>query len=175
MALVNDLSQDKITTQLFIILFTNGCITNFIMCLLSRTTIPFFGIFLWTVIWDGVISILFICGFFKAHKICESMHGQISNKWMSNIIKYIILTVIGSVTTFVILLELVINSWISGVAIDSIINCWCIFLMYNHNQKLFDFICCGCRQCIGNCIYFCVECNRDTKKDGLSADATMKM
>ena len=35
---------------------------------------------------------------------------------------------------------------------DTVINCWCIFLMYTENKKVFDYCCCGlCSKCCLKC------------------------
>lgn len=35
---------------------------------------------------------------------------------------------------------------------DTVINCWCVFLMYRENKKVFDYCCCGlCTKCCLKC------------------------
>ena len=58
-----------------------------------------------------------------------------------------------------------ITAWITVLAIDSVVNCWCVFLMYKYNQKMFRFICGGCHRCIVNCIYCCIQCRKGLEKE----------
>ena len=49
---------------------------------------------------------------------------------------------------------------------DTVINCWCIFLMYSENKKIFDYCCCGlCSMC-------CLKCFLKKEAERLGVDVT---
>ena len=90
----------------------------------------------------------------------------IHNKRIVNIIaKFLVLGTVSVWKATAMVLRFAISSWISVVAIDSIINCWSIFLIYDHNKKIFHCICGSCHKCIEYYIYGCVQCVEDTEKD----------
>ena len=116
-------------------------------------------------LFDSIIStllcVLFVRQLFKVHLACRGMNDATNDKWIGNIAKYVTLTVVGVGSTFAVFFVFGLTAWFTFVAIDHSVNCWCIFLMYRYNRKLFRCICSGCYKCIGNCVYCCIQYSKD--------------
>ena len=124
--------------------------------------------FIYLAFWDITIStllcLLFVQRLFKAHLACKSMDDKTNNRWIRNIAKYVTLTVVGVCSTFIGLFIVAGTSWFSIAGIDSVINCWCVYLMYSQNGRLFVKICGKCHKCMGKCIYCCIQCKQGMEK-----------
>ena len=109
-------------------------------------------------IYDILFCILYVTTLYKSRISCNNeMDNDSNNEWMTVIAKLMTLIFVSAGVTSIISYGYLITSWISFFGIGSIVNCWCVFLMYGNNQKLFECICGGCHKCIGKCVYFCVK------------------
>ena len=68
--------------------------------------------------------------------------------------KYITLTNVSIISTLICLLAVGMTSWIIFTVIDTMINSWCVLLMYSDNKKLFGKLCYHCNIYCG---HKCVE------------------
>ena len=84
---------------------------------------------------------------------------------ISRIAKYITLAIIGVNTTFFAMFFFGWLKWFTFVAIDLIINGWCVFLMYSTNTKLFNIFCGFCHKLTGYCFYRIIKCTKLQNND----------
>eukprot|EP01084_Bolivina_argentea_P151558 264531_1 len=123
---------------------------------------------LWTLMYSAVCDLiissllcyLFVKRLFKAFFQCQELDKSKVLITISRIAKYITLTVIGVNTTFFALLFFGILKWFTFIALDLILNGWCVFLIYSKNKKLFNVFCGICHRGIGKCFYKCIQCTK---------------
>merc|ERR1740131_216488 len=107
-----------------------------------------FGIMaIWDITMSATLSVMFIKRLFTAFLSVQGMDSKTNQRWIYKIAKYVTLTLVGVITTQLALLGVGLTSWLTLASADSIINTWCIFLMYKNNQRLFGTLCTRCHKC----------------------------
>ena len=114
-----------------------------------------------------LLCILYLATFYNVRNLSYNKmdNADAKNQGNDNFAKYVTFISIAFGTTIIIQLGFAFTSCISLFAIDSIINCWCIYLMYDDNKQLFECICGGCQKCIGNCIFCCAHDEKGMAKE----------
>ena len=107
------------------------------------------GFSCWT-IWNICNILLCILYVATLYRLCiysnDQMNYAINNQMVHDISTNAGLSLVAIGSTMVIWYGFSITSWISLFSIDSIINCWFVFLLCADNQKLLQCICCGCHK-----------------------------
>eukprot|EP01084_Bolivina_argentea_P264187 447422_1 len=130
----------------------------------SVAPIWLFGIMaIWDLTMSSLLCSLFAHRLFKAHAQMQELNSKQTRKALSNIAKYVTITLVAVISTFIALFMAGITSWYTVAAIDSMINCLCVFVMYKKNQKIFTFVCGGCHNCVGSCFNRCIKNGKNGK------------
>jgi len=112
--------------------------------------------------WDFIVSCLlfylFITRLWKAQFRRSSINHQDVDTFMVNIAKYFTLTIVSILTTLVCITISGLTSWITLVAIDTCVSCWCVFLMYGTNRIIFQNLCSCCHKSMQRCCLWYSRC-----------------
>ena len=115
-------------------------------------------VFFFLVSWDALVSICTLYIFVKKLYQMQASRHSVSETDQLNfwtlVTKYITLTDVSIASTMVCLLAVGITSWITFSIMDTMINSWCVVLMYSDNKNLFNRMCYCCNVYCG---HKCVE------------------
>jgi len=125
-----------------------------------------FGIMaIWDITMSATLTVMFIKRLFAAFLSVQGMDSKTNQRWLYKIAKYVTLTIVGVVTTQMALLGVGLTSWLTLASADSMINTWCIFMMYSKNRKWFTVLCTRCHRVTGMCIFCCAGCCNDLNRE----------
>ena len=115
-------------------------------------------VFLVLVLWDFIVSCSMLYLFVKKLYQCQANRRSVSDreqtKFWSLVTKYVTLTDVGVLSTILGGFGIGATQWVVFTVIDTVINSWCVVLMYSDNKKMYDKLCFCCKKYCGQmCIY----------------------
>eukprot|EP01083_Nonionella_stella_P007013 20297_1 len=98
--------------------------------------------------YDIIVSILCCVLFIRPLLILNKHEEHETSMLFQLVLKYVILTAIAVITTFIIFVFIFLLKYPTLITIDIVINCICIFFFNKRYIKYYEVMCCGAIKCL---------------------------